>query len=274
METRANFLLIGLFVAVNIALALRFALFIESAAWTADRVYYELAFSNVRANIGPGAPVNFNGVKVGEIVEAPVRRDATLAVMLAQIDRSAPIRTNTKAKVELSNLIGSAMISLEGVAGDAPALEALPGQSYPRIVVENSLAPHFNFEEFNARLAKLSENARETLDTIPSELSTIRWQLDSVVDVMRPFLRRQSGAGLIDVEAIERSTDKLESMIVASQRFVKANNLAAFEKKSQDAKARSATDLDGLKRLAIELRKKVNIFEQKIRDTGLTQAGP
>ena len=278
METRANFLLIGLFIAVSLILGVRFAVFIESAAWIADRVYYELAFSNAGANITPGVPINFNGVKVGEIVEAPLSRDASLAIMLAKIDRSAPIRTNTKAKVELSNLMGAAVISLEGVAGDAPALAPAPGRPYPRIMVENSVGLGLNFDDVNARFAKLSETARETLGGIPSELSQIKWELDSVIEVMRPLMQDQgpkaaAGAAApapINIQTLERAVDKFGAMVEASRRFLEANSLAELETKSIKAKEMSGADLEKLKALAVELRKKVTIFEQKIRDMGLT----
>lgn len=279
METRANFLLIGLFIAVSLALAIRFVVFIESAVWSADRVYYELAFSNASSNITPGVPINFNGVSVGEIVEAPLSRESALAIMLAKIDRSAPIRTNTKARVELSNLMGSAVISLEGVAGDAPALAPPPGRPYPRIMVENSVGLGLNFDQISARVAKLSETARETLGGIPSELSAIKWELDAVADVMRPLTQdrgRQSAgaptaAAPINVEMLERAVDKFGAMVEASRRFLKANSLAELETKSIKAKAMTGADLDKLKALAVDLRKKVTTFEQKIQDMRLAE---
>jgi hypothetical protein len=274
METRANFLLIGLFMAANVALAFRFILFIESG-WTADSILYELAFSNVDASISPGVPINFNGVKVGEIVNAPFSKDPALAVMLAQIDRQAPIRANTKAKVELLNLMGSVMISLEGVAGDSSDLKPLPGQRYPRIIVENKLSPLLKFDELSARFAKVSEKAKATLGGIPSELSTIKWQLESVIDAIQPLMKAQeSGPITFNIESLQRSTVKLESMIDSSQRFVKANSLAEIERRSQETRTSSVNDLLKLKNLAIDLRKKSNIFEQKIHDMGLTQTDP
>jgi hypothetical protein len=274
METRANFLLIGLFVATNVVLAFRFILFIESS-WTTDAIYYELAFSNVDASIGPGVPINFNGVRVGEIVHAPLSENPELAVMLALIDRQAPIRANTKAKVELLNLMGSVMISLESVAGRSAELKILPGQRYPRIIVENKLSPLSKFDELSARFAKVSENARATLGGIPSELSLIKWQLESVIDVIQPLMKSQeSGSITFNAESLKRSTDKLGNVIDSSQRFLKANGLAEIERSSQEMRVKSANDLTKLKNLAIELRKKSSIFEQKIHDMGLTQPGP
>lgn len=273
METRANFLIVGLFIAINVALALRFVLFIEDAGWAADAVYYELAFSDVGANVTRGSPINFNGVKVGEVAKGPIQWDSALVVMLARIDRSAPIRSNTKAKVELPSLMGGVVISLEGVAGEAPALEALPGQRYPRIIVQNSAVSHFNFDDFSARFARLSERARQTLGGIPSELSAMKWRLDPVAEVIQPLLTDsgRSEPGGIDIGTIESMTGKLEAMIAATQRFVKENSLSELERKSRELDMQAAVDLARLERLASDLRKKVNMFEQKVRDTGLTQ---
>jgi phospholipid/cholesterol/gamma-HCH transport system substrate-binding protein len=277
LETRANFLLVGLFVAATLAMAARFAWFVFDPVATAETIYYEIALSKPVASVVPGDPIYFNGLRVGAIVKAPFSADAAgPVVMLARIDRAAPIRANTRAKLELTSLMGATTISLEGVAEDAPPLQALPGQPYPRIAVESGTGKRVDFSEVGNRFFDLLDNARSTFAGVPGSMSTISWYLDTVADVLQP-LRQEGGqpsGTRTGVKALERSTDQLARVLATAQSVVNSRNVSNLERLSLAAKESSRTDLRKLERLAVDLRQKIDALDRKARDLQLTPPAP
>ena len=70
----------------------------------------------------------FNGVGVGEVQRVFFSpNNPSEVVAIAVIDRHAPIRSDTKARLETQGLTGSAAIALTGGAADAPPLKEEDG---------------------------------------------------------------------------------------------------------------------------------------------------
>ncbi len=79
METRANYVLIGLFTLAVIFGAFGFVYWFHHVGGVAVRHYYRVVFQGPIGGLRTGAQVNFNGIRAGEVVELDARpeRSAT-----------------------------------------------------------------------------------------------------------------------------------------------------------------------------------------------------
>ncbi|MEK4032557.1 MlaD family protein [Methylocystis sp. IM3] len=278
MEIRANYLLVGVFVLATLAAALRFAFFILAPAWTSNDVLYEMDFSGPAVGLTLGTPVYFNGLKVGEVTKISIPADSASAVVLAKIDKATPVRTDTTARLRQTELMGSAFISLIGASADAPDLTALPGQRYPRLLVEDARRNYPDLRELYAHFSTTYGRLTETLNGVPSSLSALKWNLGQVDESLQPLLQKPGGGdgarpATINFENLATAVDHLDRLVVAADQFVRSRKLQKLTEVSIKLNDMSSSDLEKMQRLAVELREKINGFDQKLRALGLAPAG-
>lgn len=121
METRANYVLIGSFTLAVIAAALGFVLWFQDLHTTKARSPLRIIFDGSAAGLRTGGSVNFNGIRVGEVVSVKLDNPRRV-VALAMVERSAPVRKDTRVGLEFQGLTGVAAVSLKG--GDEAATSA------------------------------------------------------------------------------------------------------------------------------------------------------
>ena len=68
METRANYVLIGAFTLAVIAAAFGFVLWFQSLHTTKQRSPIRIVFEGAASGLRNGGSVNFNGIRIGEVV--------------------------------------------------------------------------------------------------------------------------------------------------------------------------------------------------------------
>jgi len=202
METRANYVLIGSFTLAVIAAAIGFVLWFQSLHTTKQRSPLRVVFEGPAAGLRNGGSVNFNGIRVGEVVSVKLDNPRRV-VALAMIENNAPIRKDTLVGLEFQGLTGVAAISLKGgdEAAAAPPLdqdgiptltadpnklqdvtEAIRGtlQNINKIVadnqesVKNSLK---NLETFTNSLARNSEK----IDGMMAKVDGVMLKADSLM---------------------------------------------------------------------------------------------
>src|SRR6201993_1715088 len=182
METRANYVLIGSFTLGVIAAAMVFFLWFQSLHTTKQRSPFRVVFEGPAAGLRNGGSVNFNGIRVGEVVSVKLDNPRRV-VALAMVENNAPIRKDTLVGLEFQGLTGVAAISLKGGEETAPAAsldedgipvlqadpnalqdvtEAIRGtlQNINKVVSDNQEAVRnslHNLEVFSQSLARNSE---------------------------------------------------------------------------------------------------------------------
>ncbi len=137
METRANFILIGVFTLSAILGTLGF--FIWLASVQIDRQYatYGILFEDV-SGLDPSGDVLFNGISVGKVTSLRIFEDDPSKVFATvQIDTTTPVRTDTVAQLQSQGVTGVAYISLSGSTPQADPLTAVDG-GLPMITSERS----------------------------------------------------------------------------------------------------------------------------------------
>jgi len=129
METRANYVVIGLFTLVVIAGAFGFVYWFSRTGDGGERVPYHVVFDGAVSGLRTGGWVLFNGIKVGEVSDLKLNpANPRQVIATIYVDRLVPMRTDTKVGLEFQGLTGIASIAVRGGAPDAPALAPVGGK--------------------------------------------------------------------------------------------------------------------------------------------------
>lgn len=134
METRANHVLVGLFVLLLGAGALGFAIWIAALQADRQRDSYLLLFDGSVTGLSTGSSVNYEGVPVGEVLSINLdAEDPGRVRVVIDIDSATPVRADTTAVLELAGLTGGRYVQLSGGSPAAPRPSAEEGETLPRL---------------------------------------------------------------------------------------------------------------------------------------------
>lgn len=115
METRANYVIVGIFTIAAILAAFGFVYWTAVVDNRGETATLRVRIPGSASGLGRGSAVLFNGVKVGDITRVFIdRNNPTDAVADAEIDTSTPITQSTQADIGLAGLTGQANIELKG----------------------------------------------------------------------------------------------------------------------------------------------------------------
>ncbi|WP_299359819.1 MlaD family protein [uncultured Paracoccus sp.] len=128
METRANFILIGLFTLLGILGMLGFFIWLANVQLERQYRLYGILFEDV-SGLDASGDVLFNGIPVGSVIGLQIfDEDPAKVLATIEIDATTPVRENTVAQLMSQGVTGVAYISLSGGPGDAPPLTAAEGE--------------------------------------------------------------------------------------------------------------------------------------------------
>ncbi|MCK1422303.1 MCE family protein [Bradyrhizobium sp. 182] len=188
METRANYVLIGSFTLAVIAAAIGFVLWFQSLHTTKQRSPLRVVFEGPAAGLRNGGSVNFNGIRVGEVVSVKLDNPRRV-VALAMIENNAPIRKDTLVGLEFQGLTGVAAISLKG-GDEAAAPPPLDQDGIPTLTADpNKLqdvteAIRGTLQNINKIVAENQEsvkNSLKNLETFTNSLARNSEKIDGVM---------------------------------------------------------------------------------------------
>ncbi len=121
METEARYTLIGLFTLAVTAAGFAFVYWLNSVGGIGQRDVYQVRFENTVSGLTRGAGVLFNGIRIGEVTALALPPETPSAIVATiSVDRSVPIRADTRASIDFQGLMGAPAVALFG--GDSKAL--------------------------------------------------------------------------------------------------------------------------------------------------------
>jgi phospholipid/cholesterol/gamma-HCH transport system substrate-binding protein len=217
METRANFVMIGVFTLAVIAGAFSFVLWFSGLSRTADHQTFELVFTGSVSGLSRGSTVLFNGLRVGQVSEIHfVPDDPRRVSVLVEVMDNVPVKTDTKARLEMQGLTGGAVIALSGGAPDSPALVSENGKP-PMLVAEPSQLQ--NIMESVQNLSTKADAALGKVDALLSDNSGAIADAVKNIDSFSKALSENSAgvnsalAGISDLgRKIGPLSDRLQSL--------------------------------------------------------------
>jgi phospholipid/cholesterol/gamma-HCH transport system substrate-binding protein len=254
MDRDANYVAVGAFVLLVIAMAVSFVLWYTNQQEKHIYLTYEIYFPGTVSGLSRGSPVRYLGVDVGKVSRMlidPQQRNRVLVI--ADIDATAPIDGRTRASLNLQGITGLLFIDLQQDHKATPG-ELAEGLHYPVIrsvpsdfdvLLSNlpTLATHLVelvdrvdqvFSDENVRTFKATlDNARLASERLPGTLREVQALVASVRDTTQEV--KGAVADLRGIEAhagpdlesavtnIRHVTDNLEKTSDLLEHFVADN---------------------------------------------------
>lgn len=218
METRARFVLIGLFTIVGFLATLGFILWLAKVQLDRTYAQYDILFGTV-AGLSQTAAVRYNGVDVGSVLSIALDRDDPALVRVRiEVFASTPVRTDTIATLASQGVTGVSFIALEGGSAAAERLEVVPPAEVPMIRSEKSVVQDLMISgpdllaEATALIAQVRSFAtpknRDAIAGILSNLQEATGRIDALATRAEATLSRLDTV-LTSADKIVTSTDDL-----------------------------------------------------------------
>ena len=190
METRARYLLVGLFSIAVIAGALGFVYWLHNTGGLGSRAVYQVRFTSPVAGLRAGSAVLFNGIRVGEVTALQLSADDPRQVVATiSVQDGTPIRADTQVAVESQGLMGAPSVALRGGSPGATALVGARGE--PGVLLADPSATE-----------DVSQAARDALRLIRGVVAENAEPLRSTMGNLQTF-----------TGALARNSDKLDGII-------------------------------------------------------------
>jgi phospholipid/cholesterol/gamma-HCH transport system substrate-binding protein len=127
METRANYVLIGLFTLAVIVGAFGFVYWFNTIGGAGERATYRIVFDGSVSGLRTGASVLFNGIRVGEVTDLrldPAQPRAVVAMVA--LEKTVAVRADTAVSLDYQGVTGTASIALRGGSDTSPLAPGNP----------------------------------------------------------------------------------------------------------------------------------------------------
>jgi phospholipid/cholesterol/gamma-HCH transport system substrate-binding protein len=142
METRANYVLVGIFTLVAILAGFGFVYWTARVGESSQSVLLRVRIPGSAAGLGRGSAVLFNGVKVGDVRRVYIDvSNPDVAIADTHVDPLTPITRSTRASIGIVGLTGTANIEIIGGNPNEESIFRLAEQNdtIPEIVAEPSV---------------------------------------------------------------------------------------------------------------------------------------
>lgn len=276
METRANYILIGLFTVIVAALLIGFGLWAAKFASESSWHEYDVVFSEAVTGLGIGGTVQYNGITVGEVRKLVIDPENPNKVLVrVRIKATTPIKVDTEAKLAFVGLTGITQIQLRSFNAASKDMNPSEANPIPRIIAkESALSKLFNSSDDISTTAtnvmlRLNEafsdanikNLSKTLDNLEKISSSVSSEREDIALIIR-----DARAAIAKLDSTLKSADSIASKLdqgVASElpELIEKLNatLTEYDKLAKNANTLIESNDDAL-----------NNFSQQ----GLAQVGP
>src|SRR3989304_5851822 len=173
METRANYILIGVFTLLVIAGGFGFVWWFQRLSGSGSQVGFGGVYDGSVSGLRPGSAVLFNGIRVGEVSVIRLdTEDPRKVVALISVASTTPVRTDTSAGLELAGLTGVASVARVGGSPTAALLKPEGGKP-PRIVAGGGAFTDVmqGAKQVLERMDRLIETNEKKLEQILADIS-------------------------------------------------------------------------------------------------------
>ncbi len=237
METRANYLLIGVFALVGLVGSFLFVFWLAKVDLERQYAYYDVLFENV-SGLGMAGGVRYNGLPVGQVVMLELdENDPSLVRVRIEVGAETPVKTDTIAKLQGQGVTGVSFVALSGGSAAAEALpqfgEIPTEPSALQSVVEGapelmnkaitlleklqSVVSDENTEAVTALLENLA-TASGRLDRTLAEFEELSTDVGSAAREIAAFTGRLEQLSDTAEETLQEATTTLGSIRVAADR--------------------------------------------------------
>jgi len=184
METRASYVLVGIFVMVFAFGVIVALIWLGGQAGQQRLVEYEVQFTDPVSGLGNGASVQYRGVPVGQVTDIQIDdKDPKLIRVRIQVRDTTPLKEDAFATLQYQGITGVAFVQLRGGTPEAPRLISPGPDGKPAVIkaessglaelVEKAPELFSSVNELVDRAAKvLDEKNRQSIAGILSDVDT------------------------------------------------------------------------------------------------------
>jgi phospholipid/cholesterol/gamma-HCH transport system substrate-binding protein len=123
METKANYVAVGVFVLVCLAGLVIALLWLAGSQYTEEFAYYRTYFSGSVTGLGKGTLVRYNGIQVGNVSALEFDpNDPKRVIVTLQVDPKLRIHSDSLASIASEGLTGGTYVEIDGGSQSAPVL--------------------------------------------------------------------------------------------------------------------------------------------------------
>jgi phospholipid/cholesterol/gamma-HCH transport system substrate-binding protein len=168
MESKLNYTIVGLFVAILLAGSLIFLYWLSKSSGNQQYDYYHVYMTESVSGLSADASVKYLGVDVGRVTEVDINpTNSEQVALLLQIRQGIPVKIDTKASLRFYGVTGLAFIELMGGGKDSPLLAPKHVGDIPEIA--ESASTFSNIEKTLNDLAANSANVLQKIDLLLSD---------------------------------------------------------------------------------------------------------
>ncbi|ESW84661.1 organic solvent ABC transporter substrate-binding protein [Mesorhizobium sp. LSJC285A00] len=202
METRANYVIVGIFTLAAILAAFGFVYWTAQIGDRGETAELRVRIQGSASGLGPGSLVLFNGVKVGVVKRVYFdRNDPNAAIATTEIDQTTPLTKSTQADIGIASLAGQVNIELKGADPKEPnLLEEAAKEGRTAEIVANPSAV--------TNLLQTAQNIFTRADKVLSELEGF------TRDVRGPLTQTVKNAQTFS-DALARNADGIDKFLTA-----------------------------------------------------------
>lgn len=225
METRAHHVLIGLFTVIVVAAALLFGLWLAKSSSDRQFAEYQVVFNEAVSGLSQGSAVQYNGIKVGDVVQLRLDpKDPRKVLARIRVGSDTPVKQDTHAKLTLTGVTGLSIIQLSGGSPTSPPLASQDGEP-PMIVADPSplsrilangedLVTNINEVVARANMLLSSENTdriSRTLEHLDQATGAIAGERDDIRQLLQQLAQasKQANETLAQTDKLVRNANGL-----------------------------------------------------------------
>lgn len=218
METKANYVLIGLFTIAGLVGILGFFLWFAQVQLDRQFAYYDVRFASV-SGLSNASDVRFSGLPVGQVVDVRLSSDGdgTITVRL-EVSADTPVRTDSLATIESQGVTGVSFVGISPGTPTAPLLLAPEDGAVPVIEAGRSMLQTLSEDapELVSETLRVVEGIGNLLsDDNRLRIDNILTNAESASEELASTLRTFAGvAGTVDqfAEQINRFNTTLDTV--------------------------------------------------------------
>lgn len=248
METRANHVVVGAFTLLVLAAAFGFVWWFAAAGKASERAIYRVQFQGAVSGLTPGSGVLFNGIRVGDVTNLNFDpQDPARVVARIEVFKNTPIRTDTRARLEMTGLTGGAVIQLTGGSQTAASFPIVTTESgdpnnAPVLIAESSA-----FQDILEGARNVLEQAQTTFGDIQGLVGNSRGSIERSLQNVEQFTAALA-ANSDDLKSFMQNTgvaarqignlaDNLVPLVTDVQNLVRAVDVNKVDKTMSNAVA-------------------------------------
>jgi phospholipid/cholesterol/gamma-HCH transport system substrate-binding protein len=172
METRARYILIGLFVFTSIIAGFAFVYWMHTIGGLGERSVYRIRFENSVSGLRVGAAVFFNGIHVGEVTGLQLSRENPKDVFVTiNVERDTPIKADSQARIDIQGLMGSPTVTIQDGSPSSPLLT--PSHGEPPLLVASESAGQDLTQMARQVLGRVDKILAENSDSLHDAITNI-----------------------------------------------------------------------------------------------------